>query len=63
VYAGITRRVERVQREIADMDRREWFQLHYGSEKHRNKAALFEILDSCKAELGGYPTILGGRRN
>ncbi|MBJ6641374.1 HNH endonuclease [Streptomyces sp. DHE7-1] len=59
VYAGITKRVERVQREIADMYRCEWFQLHYGSEKHRNKAELFEILDRCKAT----PTTLGGRRN
>jgi hypothetical protein len=49
VYAGITRRVERVQREIAEMDRREWFQMHYGNEKHRTKAELFEILDRCKA--------------
>lgn len=55
VYAGIIRRVERVQREIADIDRREWFQLHYGNEKHRNKAELFKILDRCKAELRGYP--------
>jgi hypothetical protein len=55
VYAGITRRVERVQREIADMDRREWFRLHYGNEKHRTKAELFKILDGCKAELRGYP--------
>ncbi|MGW4599562.1 HNH endonuclease [Streptomyces sp. NPDC004457] len=55
VYAGITRRVERVQREIADMDRREWFQMHYGDEKHRNKTELFEILERCKAELRGYP--------
>ncbi|WP_439948682.1 hypothetical protein [Streptomyces sp. BBFR109] len=63
MYAGITRRVERVQREIAEMDRREWFQMHYGNEKHRTKAELFEILDRCKAELRGSPHILGGRRN
>ncbi|MER8043478.1 HNH endonuclease signature motif containing protein [Streptomyces sp. NPDC094032] len=55
VYAGITRRVERVQREIADTDRREWFRLHYGSERHRNKAELSEILTRCKEELRGYP--------
>lgn len=55
VYAGITRRVERVQREIADMDRREWFRLHYGGERYRNKAELYEILARCKAELRGYP--------
>ncbi|MGW1866162.1 HNH endonuclease [Streptomyces mauvecolor] len=55
VYAGITRRVERVQREIADMDRREWFRLHYGHERHRNKTELSEILTRCKAELRGYP--------
>lgn len=41
------------------MDRREWFQLYYGSDKHRKRAELFEILDRCKAT----PTILGGRRN
>ncbi|WP_037890100.1 HNH endonuclease [Streptomyces sp. NRRL S-87] len=55
IYAGITRRVERVQREIADADRREWFRLHYGREKHRNKTELFTILDRCRAELRGYP--------
>lgn len=33
VFAGIPRRVARVQREIADADRREWFELHYGEEK------------------------------
>ncbi|GAA0488279.1 hypothetical protein GCM10009544_56790 [Streptomyces stramineus] len=55
VYAGITRRVGRVQREIADMDRREWFRLHYGGERHRNKTELSEILARCKAELRGYP--------
>ncbi|MEV0636356.1 hypothetical protein AB0I77_15560 [Streptomyces sp. NPDC050619] len=55
VYAGISRRVERVQREIADMDRREWFRLHYGSERHRNRTELSEILARCKAELRGYP--------
>ncbi|MGC4950055.1 hypothetical protein ACLQ2N_28125 [Streptomyces sp. DT224] len=55
VYAGITRRVERVQREIADMDRREWFRLHYGGERHRNKPELYEVLARCKAELRGYP--------
>ncbi|WP_079049574.1 HNH endonuclease [Streptomyces torulosus] len=55
VFAGITRRVERVQREIADADRREWFELHYGEEKWGNKTELFKILDRCKAELKGYP--------
>ncbi|MBC9714464.1 HNH endonuclease [Streptomyces sp. TRM66268-LWL] len=55
VYVGITRRVARVQREIADMDRREWFRLHYGRERHRNRAELFEILARCKKELRGYP--------
>ncbi|GAA2255034.1 hypothetical protein GCM10010104_60060 [Streptomyces indiaensis] len=55
VFAGITRRVERVQREIADADRREWFELHYGEEKWANKTELFKILDRCKAELKGYP--------
>ncbi|MFE9169465.1 HNH endonuclease [Streptomyces kebangsaanensis] len=55
VYAGITRRVERVQREIADADRREWFELHYGDERHRNKSELFKILERCKKELRSYP--------
>ncbi|MFF1893994.1 HNH endonuclease [Streptomyces sp. NPDC058206] len=55
VYAGITRRVDRVQREIADIDRREWFELHYGGETHRNKDELFKILGHCKKELRGYP--------
>ncbi|MEV7364518.1 hypothetical protein [Streptomyces sp. NPDC091299] len=47
--------MERVQREIADTDRREWFSLHYGQEKHRNKPELLKILDRCKAELRSYP--------
>ncbi|MFB7867708.1 hypothetical protein [Streptomyces sp. NPDC056069] len=55
VSTGITRRVERVQREMADADRREWFELHCGEEKWGNKTELFKILVRCKAELKGYP--------
>ncbi|MGW1759636.1 HNH endonuclease [Streptomyces mirabilis] len=55
VYAGITRRVERAQREIADPDRRDWFRHHYGLEKHRNKTEMFEVLGRCREELKGYP--------
>lgn len=55
VYAGITKRVERVQREIADPDRRNWFRHHFGTKKHKTKADLFEVLSECKDELKGYP--------
>ncbi|MEU4496968.1 hypothetical protein AB0F96_26880 [Streptomyces sp. NPDC023998] len=55
VYAGITRRVERAQREIADLDRRDWFRHHYGLEKHKNKAEMSRALDRCREELKWYP--------
>ncbi|MCX4909605.1 HNH endonuclease [Streptomyces sp. NBC_00878] len=55
VYVGIPRRVERVQGEIADIDRRDWFRHHYGRETHRVKAGMFEALERCKTELKGYP--------
>ncbi|MFJ8547166.1 HNH endonuclease [Streptomyces sp. NPDC093586] len=55
VYAGITKRVERVQREMADADRRDWFRHHYGSDKHKTKADLSKVLERCKAELKSYP--------
>jgi hypothetical protein len=55
VYAGIRKRVEDVQREIADTNRRDWFRHHYGREKHKTKADLSGVLGRCKAELKGYP--------
>ncbi|MCT9137642.1 hypothetical protein [Streptomyces violarus] len=55
VYVGIPRRVEQAQREIADVDRRDWFRHHYGRETHKVKAGMFEALERCKTELNGYP--------
>lgn len=55
VYAGITRRVERTQREIADPDRRDWFRHHYDLGRHKKKAETLKALKRCREELRGYP--------
>ncbi|MFG3188083.1 HNH endonuclease signature motif containing protein [Streptomyces omiyaensis] len=55
VYAGILRRVERTQRELADPDRRDWFRHHYDLGRHKGKAETLQALERCKEELRGYP--------
>ncbi|MEV7776698.1 HNH endonuclease signature motif containing protein [Kitasatospora sp. NPDC088351] len=58
VYAGISARVERTQREIQDPDRRDWFRHHYGTEsKPRNKVELLRRLKSCAQDLKEYAQI------
>ncbi|MGW4817169.1 HNH endonuclease [Kitasatospora cineracea] len=55
VFAGISARVERTQREIQDPDRRDWFRHHYGANaKPRNKRELLDHSQRCVQELRGY---------
>lgn len=55
VYAGILQRVQKVQFEIAEGDRRDWFRHHYGDETHKTKRDLAQVLTRCTTELKGYP--------
>jgi hypothetical protein len=41
MFSGFLRRVEKVQREIADPDRQTWFRHHYGQERYRNKRHIW----------------------
>jgi hypothetical protein len=55
MFAGFETRIERVRREIADPDRRNWFRHHFGAARYKNKGDIWDHLELCRKTLDRYP--------
>ncbi|MFB7412419.1 HNH endonuclease [Streptomyces sp. NPDC056202] len=55
MFAGFETRIERVRREIADPDRRDWFRHHFGAARYKNKGDIWGHLELCRKTLDRYP--------